>query len=414
MANVMVDGKEVQRLGFKEIAKKVGPGIILAGVVIGPGNITMSAMLGANYGYDMIWLVLPIIFMGITFLLTSYRIGMLMDMPIIHGIRHFYGKWAAIITGLATFLSCFFFTLGNITGTGAGMQLIFNINWKAGALIMLAILMYCYFSKGVYAKVEKGILICIIAMIVAFYATLGSIGGPDWADFGYGLSHWTLVAGSLATALGYISTNASVTAGVYGTYLGLEKKWKKEDLFNGAMFVDSVVHVVMVVLISGAIVLVGAIVLHPQGLAIKQPAQLAYMLSPFMGEWANYMMGIALVGAGFSSLLGNTQRGMVLLDAGFDKPVGLESKPIKWGCFVCIAIATVICFLYNGSPTQLIFIANVATAISTPVAGFFMTLMIFRKDVNEGYGTPRVLQICMLISYLFVLVITGFAVSKMF
>ena len=87
-------------------------------------------------------------------------------------------------------------------------------------------------------------------MIIAFFATLVSVGGPDWGEFGYGLSHWTVAAGSLATALGYISTNASVTAGVYGTYLGLEKKWKKEDLFNGTMFADSLVHIISVVLIS--------------------------------------------------------------------------------------------------------------------------------------------------------------------
>lgn len=43
-----------------------------------------------------------------------------------------------------------------------------------------------------------------------------------------------------------------------------------------------------------------------------------------------------------------------------------------------------------------------------------MTLMIFRDDINEGYDKPRFLQFSMLISYLFVLVITGFAVAKMF
>ena len=55
-------------------------------------------------------------------------------------------------------------------------------------------------------------------------------------------------------------------------------------------------------LISGAIILVGAVVLHPQGLAIKAPAQLAQMLEPIMGPAAKYIMGFALLGAGFSSL----------------------------------------------------------------------------------------------------------------
>lgn len=412
MGKVVIDGKEIKRVGFKEIVRRVGPGLILTGVVIGPGNITMSAMLGANYGYDMLWLLLPIIFMGVTFMLVSYRLGMLSGMPIIHAIRYYYGKRAAQVVGTAMFLSCFFFTLGNITGTGAGMELIFDINWKAGALIMLAVLGYCYFSKGVYNKVEKGILICIIAMILAFYATLGAVGGPNWYEMGYGFTHWGFVAGSLATAIGYISTNAAVTAGVYGTYLGLEKKWKKEDLFNGIMFADSLVHVISVVLISGAIVLVGAIVLHPQGLAIKQPAQLAELLSPFMGHYAKYVMGIALLGAGFSSLLGNTQRGMVLFNAGFNLPVGLESKEIKIGCLVSLVLATIICFVYDGSPTRLIYIANIATAIATPVAGFFMTRMIFRSDINVGFVNPTLLKYSMLISYLFVLVVTVFGLGK--
>ena len=160
------------------------------------------------------------------------------------------------------------------------MNLIFGINWKLGALIMLAVLLGLYFSKGVYSKVEKGIMICIVGMILAFYATLVSTGGPAWGEMGKGLVKWSLPEGSMTTALAYISTNAAVTAGIYGTYLGAEKKWKKEDLFNGAMKWDAVAHIVTVILISGAIMLVGAIVLNPQGIAIQAPAQLAELLVP--------------------------------------------------------------------------------------------------------------------------------------
>ena len=247
------DPSKVQKLSFTEILKRIGPGIILTGVVIGPGNITTSAMIGANYGYGLLWLIIPILLMGVTFMLTSYRISMLTGMPILHAIRHYYGGAAAGFCGIALFLSCLFFTLGNVSGTGAGMNLIFGINWKLGALIMLAVLLVLYFSKGVYSKVEKGIMICIVGMILAFYATLIATGGPSWGEMGKGLVKWSLPEGSMTTALAYISTNAAVTAGIYGTYLGAEKKWKKEDLFNGAMKWDAVAHIATVILISGAI-----------------------------------------------------------------------------------------------------------------------------------------------------------------
>ena len=375
------DPKSVKKLTAMEILKRVGPGIIMTGIVIGPGNITTSAMLGANYGYDMIWIIIPIILMAIIFMMVSYRISMLTGMPLLHAIRHYYGGAAAAFCGVCLFLTCFFFTMGNVSGTGAGMHLLFGLDWKIGAGIMLVVLIIVYFAKNVYSKIEIGITICIIAMIVAFYVTLVGVGGPDWGQLGHGLTHWNFNNGSLTTALAYISTNASVTAGIYGTYLGLEKKWKKEDLFNGALLADAITHVVLVVLISGAIVLVGAIVLNPTGTAIKAPAQLAELLGPIMGV-------------------------VVLLGAGIDKEYGLETKFVRYGCLICIVVAALICFSYGGSPTQLIFIANVLTSIATPTAGFFILRLIFRKDINEGYGTPKVLQWGMVVCYVFACLMT--------
>lgn len=401
-----VFGTDIKRLPVKDLLKRIGPGLIATGIVIGPGAVTTAAMIGANYGYDLIWLIWPIIFMGITFMMVTNRLAIVTGMPTIHAIRKYYGSAAAGVVGCAMFLSCLFFTMGNISGTGAGMNLIFGIDWKIGSAIMIAAVVYMYFAKNVYSKVEKMITLCIAVMIVAFYATLIGVGGPEPVGFVQGLTGFRIPEGSLSTALAFISTNAAVTAGIYGTYLGKEKKWKKEDLFNGVMLTDALVHVLSVVLISGAIVLVGAVVLHPQGLSIKAPAQLAEMLVPIMGGSARYIMGLALLGAGFSSLLANTQRGMVLLGAGLNKDVGLESRFIRYGCLACLAFAMVVCYSYGGSPTQLILMANIATSIATPVGGLFMLLMIWRNDLSEGYKKPTLLRICMTISYVFAVVMT--------
>ena len=381
------------------------------GIVIGPGAVTTSAMLGADYGYALIWLIIPIIFMGITFMMTTNRLAITTGLPTIHAIRKYFGPVASTVVGCAVFLACLFFTMGNISGTGAGMNLIFGINWKLGSVIMIAVVLYCYFAKNVYSKVEKIITLCILVMIVSFYATLIGVGGPDWGEFGKGLVSFQVPEGSLATALAFISTNAAVTSGIYATYLGKEKKWNKEHLFNGVMFTDALVHVLSVVLISGSIILVGAIVLHPQGLSISAPAQLAELLVPIMGGAARFIMGFALLGAGFSSLLANTQRGMVLLGAGLDKDVGLETKFVRFGCLACLLFAMVVCYSYGGSPTQLILMANIATSIATPVGGLFILLLLWRKDVNEGYKKPTALRICMTISYVFVLIMTASALS---
>ena len=399
-------GENIARLPLKDLLKRIGPGLIATGIVIGPGAVTTAAMIGANYGYDLMWLFFPIIFMGITFMMVTNRLAIVTGLPTIHAIRKYYGPVASGIVSVAIFLSCLFFTMGNVTGTGAGMNLIFGLDWKIGSAVMIAIVVYMYFAKNVYSKIEKAITLCILLMIVAFYVTLVGVGGPNGGELAKGMFGFKVPEGSLGTALAFISTNAAVTAGIYSTYLGKEKKWKKEDLFNGVMLTDAITHIISVCLISGAIVLVGAIVLHPQDLSIKAPAQLAEMLTPIMGSSARYIMGLALLGAGFSFLLANTQRDMVLLGAGFNKDVGLETKFIRYGCLACLAFATIICFSYGGSPTQLILMANIATSIATPFGGLFMVLMIWRDDLNVGYKKPTGLRICMTISYIFALIMT--------
>ena len=92
-------------------------------------------------------------------------------------------------------------------------------------------------------------------------------------------------------------------------------------------------------------------------------------------------------------------------------PVGQLLKRIGPG-LICLAIAMAICYSYDGSPTQLILIANIATSIATPIGGLFVLLLIWRKDVNKGFKAPTLLRICMTISYIFVLVMTVSAFQK--
>jgi len=49
--NTQVIGADVKRLPFKDLIKRIGPGLIATGIVIGPGAVTTAAMLGSSYGW---------------------------------------------------------------------------------------------------------------------------------------------------------------------------------------------------------------------------------------------------------------------------------------------------------------------------------------------------------------------------
>ena len=42
---------------FKKLAASLGPGLITAALVLGPGSVTTVSKTGALYGYSLIWVV---------------------------------------------------------------------------------------------------------------------------------------------------------------------------------------------------------------------------------------------------------------------------------------------------------------------------------------------------------------------
>ena len=54
MNNKKLIGENVEKLPLKELIKRIGPGLIATGIIIGPGAVTTAAMVGGNYGYELI------------------------------------------------------------------------------------------------------------------------------------------------------------------------------------------------------------------------------------------------------------------------------------------------------------------------------------------------------------------------
>ncbi|QQO09102.1 Nramp family divalent metal transporter [Breznakiella homolactica] len=402
-----VDPSQLKRLPFKELLKRVGPGMILTGVVIGPGSITTAAVLGSTYGYQLMWLLIPIFVMGTAFVLTNYRVAMLAGKPVLQVIHDHYGRTVTVIVGAATFLSGAAFTISNFTGTGIGMTLIFRIPWQAGACIMgLVCLLVIFYRGGVYKILEKAITACVFLMIICFGITVIASGGPKWGEFAKGFFIPSVPKGSLPAALAFISTSATVTTGLYGTYLGREKKWKKADLFNGATTTDSMAHVFSVTLITVLMLLTSAIVLYPKGVIVRSPTELAEQLRPVLGNFAPIIMGLSMLGAAFSSLLGTSQRTAVLMLDSLGKPCGLDNMSTKIFSSCVLAFGAIVAFIFGRQPIQLVIVAQVCTSVATPVAGLFLTLLLFSKKLNQGYKRPTALIVFMVLSYLFALGLT--------
>ena len=57
MSEKKADGILEKKRTFKDYFMSIGPAIIIAAVVIGPGSVTTLSTMGAAYGYDPLWVI---------------------------------------------------------------------------------------------------------------------------------------------------------------------------------------------------------------------------------------------------------------------------------------------------------------------------------------------------------------------
>jgi len=109
---------------FKKVATSLGPGLITAALVLGPGSVTVASKAGAVFGYRLIWVTLGAGILMATYVAMSARIGVLTQESLLSVVRRLYGRWLAVLMGVCSFLVCCSFQAGDNLGVSISMQTI--------------------------------------------------------------------------------------------------------------------------------------------------------------------------------------------------------------------------------------------------------------------------------------------------
>ena len=137
------------KLTAKDILAKTGPGIIMAAAAVGTGTVTTSAILGARYEYGMIWMVILALFMRGIYMRSAYTAQVVLGMPILDCINKFYGKALCAIAGFVCAFGCVAYEVGNFSGSGISINLLFGLDWKIGGVIMSLVCLLFIFGRSI-------------------------------------------------------------------------------------------------------------------------------------------------------------------------------------------------------------------------------------------------------------------------
>jgi manganese transport protein len=213
----------------------IGPGLITACVVIGPGSIVTSSKVGAANNFSMLW----VIAVSVAFMMVYMVLGAKLGAVAVDGpgdlIRQKAGRWLSVMVGICVFFISAAFQSGNNVGVASAFEAFVDSPGMVAALVVgfnVIGISFLFVFKNLYKVIERLMMVLVAVMLISFAVNLASLK-PDVAAMAKG---FIPSAGTVDLAvLGLVGTTFVITAAFYQAYLVRQKGWTVNELSQGIM-----------------------------------------------------------------------------------------------------------------------------------------------------------------------------------
>src|SRR2546429_7014196 len=153
-----------------------GPGVITASAGNDAGGIATFASVGADHGYQLLWVLIPLTFsLGIVQEMCA-RMGAVTGKGLADLIRERFGvRWTALVM-LALLVANGGVTVSEFVGIAAAMEL-FGVP-RYVSVPMAAIAIWWLVVQGTYQRVERGFL--VMSLVFLGYVVSAFLAHPSW------------------------------------------------------------------------------------------------------------------------------------------------------------------------------------------------------------------------------------------
>jgi Mn2+/Fe2+ NRAMP family transporter len=271
----------------------MGPGLIAGLSDNDPAGITTYSVLGADYGYQLLWVLVASMLALIVLHDLAARIGVVTRQGMIGLIRQKYGARSGTLSAGALVLA----NIGTMTAEFAGIAAagqLFGLS-KYVSVPVAALAVSFLVLRNSFSTIEKVFFItsaCFIAYIIA-----GFMAGPDWGAAARGVLiptiPFTQEAIFIATAT--IGTTLAPWGLAFIQSYAVDKRLTKDDL--KLLRVDVWTGSLLTGVIGFFVVVTCAATLNKQGIQINDAADAAKALEPLAGTMAKELFAIGLIGA---------------------------------------------------------------------------------------------------------------------
>ena len=397
-------------LSFFIFLSVMGPGIITANVDNDAGGITTYSLAGSQFGYDILWLFIPMIIALAVIQEMGVRMGIVSGKGLADLIREKVGIKLTFVMMVALLVANFGNILAEFSGIAVSSGILFNAP-RFIALPIAALFVWLLVVKGNYKSVEK---VFLMASALYFsYIVAGYLSNPDW-----GLAAKSLLVPHINTSAAYIT----MVVGVVGTTIApwmmfyiqssvVEKgvsirnlKYSKADAIFGAIIVN---------IVAFFIVLACATTIFTTGIQVNDVADVSRALAPLAGQYASILFALGFLNASLfaASILPLSTAYYVCESLGFEAGIskGFREAPIFHGMYLGLIILAVIIIMFPNVPLlSILYLSQVANGILLPFVLILMLLIINDKKIMGDYVNSKLFN---LIAWITVIIVMGLSIG---
>ena len=356
----------------------IGPGLLAGLSDDDPPGITTYSIVGADHGYELLWVVTASTVALVVFHELGARMGIVTGQGLIGLIRQRYGvRWTAV--ALLALLGA---NLGTLCGQFAGIAAALGLAGippgvgvpVAAAAVSTLVL------RGSFRRIEH-VLLALSSVFVA-YVVAAFLAHPDWRAAARGL----VIPGvpdTRAAALAAVATIGTTLApwglAFIQSYV-VDKRLRPRDLRLER--VDVVVGAVLTGVIGAFVVIACAATLGAARVGIDDARDAAGALEPLAGSAAATLFGVGLLGSGLlaASVLPLSTAYSVTDAAGseaqLDDPLG-EAR-LFYGSFAAIVAVAVVVVCIPGAPLiPILFLSQTLNAV------LLLPLLVFMRALGR-------------------------------
>ncbi|WP_083800965.1 NRAMP family divalent metal transporter [Bacillus sp. m3-13] len=349
---------------------------------IGPGFLTQTAVfteqLLASFGFVILMSIILDIGVQVNvwrIIAVSKKRGQDIANMVLPGLGYFLA-FAVALGGLA-------FNVGNIGGAGLGVNVLFGIDVRIGAVITAAIAIGIFLSKEAGVAMDKiarylGLMMVLLTLYVAFQSN-PPVGeavfrtfAPETIDV---FAIITLVGGTVGGYITFAGGHRLLDAGISG----------KENLHQvtkssvSGIVIASIMRIFLFLAVLG--VVATGFKLDPN----NPPASVFMEAAGMVGY---KMFGLVLWAAGITSVVGAAYTSVSFLRT-LSKKIDQNNSKVIIGFIV---VSTII-FAFIGEPVLLLILAGAFNGLILPVALGTLLIAAYKKEIVGDYKHPLWLTI---------------------